>query len=154
MRSLASIFIPISQKRKTRRGAVKKTRQEQNSSAGEQELQLEPPGSKFSYWFPVAYYNEIWEFSRLNSANVLSHTSGSQKSEMSLTVRPTLGWDHGVISQHFSRLKCLFKALKGNPFSFQLPEAIWGFPEVVARGGNGIPLQYPCLENPMGGGAW
>ena len=26
--------------------------------------------------------------------------------------------------------------------------------EHKAGEGNGIPLQYSCLENPMGGGAW
>ena len=25
---------------------------------------------------------------------------------------------------------------------------------VISREGNGTPLQYSCLENPMGGGAW
>ena len=25
---------------------------------------------------------------------------------------------------------------------------------ILAREGNGTPLQYSCLENPMGGGAW
>ena len=25
---------------------------------------------------------------------------------------------------------------------------------VIFREGNGTPLQYPCLENPMKGGAW
>ena len=37
-----------------------------------------------------------------------------------------------------------------------------GWPELVYLGesrvgdgeGNGTPLQYPCLENPMDGGAW
>ena len=26
--------------------------------------------------------------------------------------------------------------------------------KVLIREGNGTPLQYSCLENPMGGGAW
>ena len=30
----------------------------------------------------------------------------------------------------------------------------WCFLTVVLREGNGTPLQYSCLENPMGGGAW
>ena len=29
-----------------------------------------------------------------------------------------------------------------------------GGPERRVREGNGIPLQYSCLENPMDGGAW
>ena len=35
------------------------------------------------------------------------------------------------------------------PFS-----AKWMDLEIVIREGNGTPLQYSCLENPMGGGAW
>ena len=27
-------------------------------------------------------------------------------------------------------------------------------PREMGREGNGTPLQYPCLENPMGRGAW
>ena len=29
-----------------------------------------------------------------------------------------------------------------------------GFPDSSVGEGNGTPLQYSCLENPMGGGAW
>ena len=29
-----------------------------------------------------------------------------------------------------------------------------GFPKVDSGEGNGTPLQYSCLENPMDGGAW
>ena len=28
------------------------------------------------------------------------------------------------------------------------------YPVGIIRGGNGTPLQYSCLENPMGRGAW
>ena len=31
---------------------------------------------------------------------------------------------------------------------------IWGGSKITAREGNGNPLQYSCLENPMDGGAW
>ena len=31
---------------------------------------------------------------------------------------------------------------------------ILGGSKITARKGNGIPLQYSCLENPMDGGAW
>ena len=30
----------------------------------------------------------------------------------------------------------------------------WGLQNHCRREGNGIPLQYSCLENPMDGGAW
>ena len=30
----------------------------------------------------------------------------------------------------------------------------WCLPRAIAGEGNGTPLQYSCLENPMGGGAW
>ena len=32
--------------------------------------------------------------------------------------------------------------------------AIWMSLEIIIREGNGTPLQYSCLENPMDGGAW
>ena len=35
------------------------------------------------------------------------------------------------------------------PFSRDFPD-----PGIEAREGNGTPLQYSCLENPMDGGAW
>ena len=31
---------------------------------------------------------------------------------------------------------------------------IWGLPWWLIGEGNGHPLQYSCLENPMDGGAW
>ena len=31
---------------------------------------------------------------------------------------------------------------------------IWGYVVLESREGNGTPLQYSCLENPMDGGAW
>ena len=31
---------------------------------------------------------------------------------------------------------------------------IWSYPEPSIGEGNGTPLQYSCLENPMDGGAW
>ena len=31
---------------------------------------------------------------------------------------------------------------------------IWGGARLMAGEGNGTPLQYSCLENPMNGGAW
>ena len=33
-------------------------------------------------------------------------------------------------------------------------EAIWVSPVPEGREGNGTPLRYSCLENPMDGGAW
>ena len=37
---------------------------------------------------------------------------------------------------------------------FQHPFVIKALQKVVIREGNGNPLQYSCLENPMDGGAW
>ena len=34
------------------------------------------------------------------------------------------------------------------------PQKLYTITYVAFREGNGIPLQYPCLENPMDGGAW
>ena len=31
---------------------------------------------------------------------------------------------------------------------------LFSIPSVVSGEGDGTPLQYSCLENPMGGGAW
>ena len=37
----------------------------------------------------------------------------------------------------------------------QSPSAVILEPlKIKSRDGNGTPLQYSCLENPMGGGAW
>ena len=32
--------------------------------------------------------------------------------------------------------------------------SFYGLPRLVLGEGNGTPLQYSCLENPMDGGAW
>ena len=47
------------------------------------------------------------------------------------------------------------------PFSFQIVEVTWAtyiswfmVLSFIIREGNGTPLQYSCLENPMDGGAW
>jgi len=34
------------------------------------------------------------------------------------------------------------------------PQWLWGFLREDFGEGNGTPLQYSCLENPMDGGAW
>ena len=35
------------------------------------------------------------------------------------------------------------------------PGSLFIFPKAIIEGeGNGTPLQYSCLENPMDGGAW
>ena len=40
------------------------------------------------------------------------------------------------------------------PESMSGTHGIWSFLENIFGEGNGTPLQYSCLENPMGGGAW
>ena len=47
------------------------------------------------------------------------------------------------VQGHISRLKLIV-----DKFTFSL-EALW-----ISREGDGTPLQYSCLENPMDGGAW
>ena len=45
----------------------------------------------------------------------------------------------------------------GNPqllLCWATPMSCLGFPSLYNGEGNGTPLQYSCLENPMGGGAW
>ena len=41
----------------------------------------------------------------------------------------------------------LDKSTNSQPLGFAINQCLW------AREGNGTPLQYSCLENPMGGGA-
>ena len=41
---------------------------------------------------------------------------------------------------------------KSSPTSSLL--SIYNVLDSLLRGGNGTPLQYSCLENPMDGGAW
>ena len=45
------------------------------------------------------------------------------------------------------------KEAKGEPLGRAVPEEIQ-LADGGAGGGNGTPLQYSCLENPMDGGAW
>ena len=39
-------------------------------------------------------------------------------------------------------------------FLFHLPQSLNPFSSIWLGEGNGTPLQYSCLENPMDGGAW
>ena len=32
--------------------------------------------------------------------------------------------------------------------------SFWVYVDIITGEGNGTPLQYSCLENPMDGGAW
>ena len=48
-----------------------------------------------------------------------------------------------------------------NVFQYQMakfnnvkPQLLLHQPNTIFGEGNGTPLQYCCLENPMGGGAW
>ena len=38
--------------------------------------------------------------------------------------------------------------------AFKNMAVVINFPSMITGEGNGNPLQYSCLENPMGGGAW
>ena len=49
----------------------------------------------------------------------------------------------------YNRITAVFQLKKHNTLSIQ--EEDWGR---VRGEGNGTPLQYSCLENPMDGGAW
>ena len=50
-----------------------------------------------------------------------------------------------VITEHRAELPVLYSSF---------PLALLHMVVYISREGNGTPLQYPCLENPMGGGAW
>ena len=60
--------------------------------------------------------------------------------------RENRGWKPGIQSGIRARDKALW--ILENSFLFN-----WGFLGRVGEG-NGTPLQYSCLENPMDGGAW
>ena len=46
--------------------------------------------------------------------------------------------------------------LKGFPGGSEVKASAWnaGDPGSIPGSGNGYPLQYSCLDNPMEGGAW
>jgi len=50
-------------------------------------------------------------------------------------------------------LEVLVKALETNAIAVYISEQLTE-PGRLIREGNGTPLQYSCLENPMDGGAW
>ena len=50
-------------------------------------------------------------------------------------------------------LEVLVKALETNAITVYISEQLTE-PGRLIREGNGTPLQYSCLENPMDGGAW
>ena len=52
----------------------------------------------------------------------------------------SLGWEDPLEKE---------KATHSSILTWRIPWTIWGHGE-----GNGNPLQYSCLENPMDGGAW
>ena len=52
----------------------------------------------------------------------------------------------GPTVQHMELCSMLYGSLDG--------KGIWGRMDTYIREGNGTPLQYSCLENPMEGGAW
>ena len=61
----------------------------------------------------------------------------------------TCGSDHELLIYKF-RLKLKKMRKTTRPFRYDLNQ----IPVIIHGEGNGTPLQYSCLENPMGGGAW
>ena len=79
----------------------------------------------------------------------LGHLWGGTSGMLSGAARPNLG--PFSLELFFSNPSALIKelvspGLKGSKFSFLL--------DCTGGEGNGTPLQYSCLENPMDGGAW
>ena len=68
----------------------------------------------------------------------------SEKVDLKLNIQKN--GDHGIQSHHFmaNRWGLLFACIR---FYF-------GGSKIIVREGNGTPLWYSCLENPMSGGAW
>ena len=62
-------------------------------------------------------------------------------------------WEKGGAGLVLGFLGVLVKAKGMQPWN-QHKEAISHTLAVQSGEGNGIPLQYSCLENPMGRGAW
>ena len=59
---------------------------------------------------------------------------------------------YGTLKDEDNKLLKLHESHPPYAYSY-LPEYL-GFPSGSVREGNGTPLQYSCLENPMDGGAW
>ena len=55
-----------------------------------------------------------------------------------------------MVSPYF----CFFGHLESTLYGTVGADFIYGSPGSRSREGNGTPLQYSCLENPMDGGAW
>ena len=53
-----------------------------------------------------------------------------------------------------SQVVLVVKNLPANTGDARVTGSIPGFPGRASGGGNGNPLQYSCLENPMDRGAW
>ena len=61
-----------------------------------------------------------------------------------------LGWEDSLNKDASEQHHGGWRKLSSLVFHYMIVELVWSF-----RGeGNGNPLQYSCLENPMDGGAW
>ena len=56
-----------------------------------------------------------------------------------------------LIDLNFTNLLCQFSPVSANKEPYN---KIQNFFVSISEYGNGTPLQYSCLENPMDGGAW
>ena len=64
---------------------------------------------------------------------------------------------HVFILKHILKLKSeplVLEELNLQTLTFQFVKIVFGQPCALGGEGNGTPLQYSCLENPMDGGTW
>ena len=69
-----------------------------------------------------------------------------------MTEDEMVGWHHGLNGESLAPI--LSKLLELVMHREAWCAAIHGVAKSWTREGNGNPLQYSCLENPMDGGAW
>ena len=83
-----------------------------------------------------------------------------RQEEKGATEDEMVGWNHGLNGHEFERAPGVGDG-QGSPVccsSWGCKESDWAtelnWTVVLIGEGNGTPLQYSCLENPMDGGAW
>ena len=69
-----------------------------------------------------------------------------------------MGDEECCLSSLFLALKIIweyvFRECNHSPYTHPFASSFWLTPKTIPREGNGTPLQYFCLENPMDGGTW
>ena len=101
-------------------------------------LPSEPPGK------PCVDHSKLWKI--LKDMGILDHLTCLLRN-LYAGQEATVRTGHGT-TDWFQIGKGVHQGCILSPCLFNL------YAEYIIREGNGTPLQYSCLENPMGGGAW